>query len=216
MERSGDPLASEEEVAEVEEYVKGNVDAIVGDVDRMKLESATAATSQLGSQVVELRKQLSEEQAKRVELMKEGRTSSSTTFGSGSALLSRSSGQSSSTRPAATSYPSPLLRPSPLILRRRRRAIRHSVGSSRSSNSTTATGHIGLTLSPAQSRSRTARHRSPSRRSWFRPNPNRRSWTGWPCGSTSGSGPVTTKPPKLRRLCLSASKRHWLCLAGWV
>lgn len=72
MERSGDPLASEEEVAEVEEYVKGNVDAIVGDVDRMKLESATAATSQLGSQVVELRKQLSEEQAKRVELMKEG------------------------------------------------------------------------------------------------------------------------------------------------
>lgn len=65
-------MASEQEIAEVEEYVKGNVDAIVGDVDRMKLEAATAATSQLGSQVVELRKQLTEEQAKRVELMKEG------------------------------------------------------------------------------------------------------------------------------------------------
>lgn len=65
-------MASEQEIAEIEEHVKGNVDAIVGDVDRMKVEAATAATAELGSELVELRKQLTEEQAKRLETMKEG------------------------------------------------------------------------------------------------------------------------------------------------
>lgn len=65
-------MASEQEIAEIKEYVRGNVDAIVGDVDRMKVEAATAATAKLGSEVVELRRQLTEEQAKRLETMKEG------------------------------------------------------------------------------------------------------------------------------------------------
>lgn len=65
-------MASEQEIAEIEQYVKGNVDAIVGDVDRMKVEAATAATANLGSELIELRKQLTEEQAKRLETLKEG------------------------------------------------------------------------------------------------------------------------------------------------
>ena len=65
-------MATEQEIAEIEKYVKGNVDAIVGDVGRMKVEAATTATASLGSEIIELRKQLTEEQAKRLDTLKEG------------------------------------------------------------------------------------------------------------------------------------------------
>jgi hypothetical protein len=62
-------VASEQEIAEVEESIKGNVDAIVGDVGRMKAEAATAATAVLEAEVIGLRRQLADA---RKEALKEG------------------------------------------------------------------------------------------------------------------------------------------------
>lgn len=53
-------MASEQEIAEIREYVKGNLDAIVSDVDRMKVEAAAAATTAMGEEISGLRAQLAE------------------------------------------------------------------------------------------------------------------------------------------------------------
>jgi predicted phage tail protein len=54
---------------EIEESIKGNVDAIVGDVDRMKVEAATSATAVLEAEITGLRRQLADA---RKEALKEG------------------------------------------------------------------------------------------------------------------------------------------------
>jgi len=66
IEGPGDPLASEQEIAEAEAAIKaeieaaiaGEVDAIAGDVDRMKIEAATAATAATGAELIDLRNQV--------------------------------------------------------------------------------------------------------------------------------------------------------------
>ena len=54
----GDLLASAEEIAEIEAEIAGEVDAIVGDVDRMKIEAATTATAATGAELIDLRNQV--------------------------------------------------------------------------------------------------------------------------------------------------------------
>ena len=58
IEGPGDPLASAEEIAEIEAEIAGEVDAIAGDVDRMKIEAATAATAATGAELIDLRNQV--------------------------------------------------------------------------------------------------------------------------------------------------------------
>ena len=58
IEGPGDPLASEEEIAEIEAEIAGEVEAIAGDVDRMKIEAATAATAATGAELIDLRNQV--------------------------------------------------------------------------------------------------------------------------------------------------------------
>lgn len=53
-------MASEQEIAEVEAAIQGELDAIAGDVDKMKTEAAAAATVQLGSELNDLRKQVAD------------------------------------------------------------------------------------------------------------------------------------------------------------
>lgn len=53
-------MASEQEIAEIETTIQGELDAIAFDVDRMKTEAATAATAQLGSELIDLRKQVAD------------------------------------------------------------------------------------------------------------------------------------------------------------
>jgi len=51
-------LASAEEIAEIEAEIAGEVDAIAGDVERMKIEAATAATASTGAELIDLRNQV--------------------------------------------------------------------------------------------------------------------------------------------------------------
>lgn len=60
IERPGDPLASEQEIAEIEAEIQGEVDAIAGDVERMKIEAATAATAAQGAELIDLRNQVNQ------------------------------------------------------------------------------------------------------------------------------------------------------------
>ena len=53
-------MASEQEIAEIEAEIKGEVDAIAGDVERMKVESATEATALQGAELIDLRNQVSQ------------------------------------------------------------------------------------------------------------------------------------------------------------
>ena len=51
-------MASAEEIAEIEAEIAGEVDAIAGDVERMKIEAATAATASTGAELIDLRNQV--------------------------------------------------------------------------------------------------------------------------------------------------------------
>lgn len=51
-------MASEQEIAEIEAEIEGELQAIAFDVDRMKTEAATAATTQIGAELIDLRKQV--------------------------------------------------------------------------------------------------------------------------------------------------------------
>ena len=53
-------MASEQEIAEIEAEIKGEVDAIAGDVERMKVESATEATALQGAELIDLRNQVNQ------------------------------------------------------------------------------------------------------------------------------------------------------------
>lgn len=53
-------MASEQEIAEVETAIQGELDAIAFDVERMKVEAATAATAQIGAELIDLRKQVAD------------------------------------------------------------------------------------------------------------------------------------------------------------
>lgn len=51
-------MASEQEIAEIEAEISGELDAIAFDVERMKTEAATAATASIGAELIDLRKQV--------------------------------------------------------------------------------------------------------------------------------------------------------------
>jgi glutamate formiminotransferase len=53
-------VASEQEIAEIEAEIDGELQAIAFDVDRMKVEAATAATAQIGAELIDLRKQVAD------------------------------------------------------------------------------------------------------------------------------------------------------------
>ena len=51
-------MATEQEIAEIEAEIEGELTAIVGDVERMKIEAATAATASQGAELLDLRSQV--------------------------------------------------------------------------------------------------------------------------------------------------------------
>ena len=53
-------MASEQEIAEIEAEIQGEVDAIAGDVERMKSEAAAAATAANEAELTDLRNQVSQ------------------------------------------------------------------------------------------------------------------------------------------------------------
>lgn len=53
-------MASEQEIAEIEAEIEGEVAAIAGDVERMKIEAATAATASQGAELIDLRNQVNQ------------------------------------------------------------------------------------------------------------------------------------------------------------
>lgn len=53
-------MASEQEIAEIEAEIQGEVDAIAGDVERIKSEAAAAATAAKEAELTDLRNQVSQ------------------------------------------------------------------------------------------------------------------------------------------------------------
>ena len=53
-------MASEQEIAEIEAEISGELDAIAFDVDRMKAEAATAAAASASAEIIDLKNQIAQ------------------------------------------------------------------------------------------------------------------------------------------------------------
>lgn len=53
-------MASEQEIAEIEAEIQGELDAIAFDVDRMKDEAATSASASANAEIIDLKNQIAQ------------------------------------------------------------------------------------------------------------------------------------------------------------